>query len=158
MSKRRIKSLTVEEILAQLEEVVEDEDVESADAVIIPPEADALTDNEDIDDDCTGNVNIEDVAGSLELHVAAQISNEEVIDDTTGENAANHSEINFETKQAPNKKRKLCNSVPTWRCKTPEYTKVHDRSKAYENNLMNMKEQLNGSTHVEVFEKYFLKK
>ena len=96
----------MEEILAQLEEAVEDEDVESADAVIIPPEADALTDNEDIDDDCTGNVNIEDVAGSLELHVAAQISNEEVIDDATGENAANHSEINFETKQAPNKKEK----------------------------------------------------
>ena len=83
---------------------MEDEDVESADAVIIPPEADALTDNEDIDDDCTGNVDIEDVAGSLELHVAAQIASEEVNEDTARENVANYSEISGKTTQAPKKK------------------------------------------------------
>ena len=52
---------------------MEDEDVESADAVIIPPEADALTDNEDIDDDCTENILIEDVAGTLELQIATEV-------------------------------------------------------------------------------------
>ncbi|XP_014773929.1 uncharacterized protein LOC106871797 [Octopus bimaculoides] len=104
MSKRRIKSLTMEEILTTLEEVMEEEDVESADAVIIPPEADAQTDNEDIDDDCTGNADIEDVAGSFELHVAAQIVSEEVIENTTGEYVANYPEIGVETMHLPKKK------------------------------------------------------
>ena len=71
MSKRRFKSLSLDEIAAMLEEVLEEDDVKTADAVIIPPETDALTDNEDIVDDCTGNVEVDDVAGTLELHVAA---------------------------------------------------------------------------------------
>ena len=85
MCKRRVTSLTVEEILGTLEEVIEDEDVETADAVIIPPEADTLTDNEDIDDDCTGNVDVDGVAGTLEKHVVAQIINDDVNDNETRE-------------------------------------------------------------------------
>ncbi|VDK43964.1 unnamed protein product [Dibothriocephalus latus] len=114
MSKRRVTSLTVEEILTTLEEFIEDADVERADAVIIPPESDTLSDNEDIDDDCTGNVDVDDVAGALELHVAAQIINDDVNDIETGETP----EVRAETRQAP-KKRKLSNSVPTWRSKAP---------------------------------------
>ena len=48
----------MQEIVKQLEEVMENEDVEWADAIIIPPEADALTDDKDIDDDYTENVDI----------------------------------------------------------------------------------------------------
>mgnify|MGYP005673714667 CR=1 FL=1 len=83
MCKRRVTSLTVEEILGTLEEVIEDEDVETADAVFsIPPEADTLTDNED---DCTGNVDVDGVAGTLEKHVVAQIINDDVNDNETRE-------------------------------------------------------------------------
>ena len=111
------------------------------------------------DDDCTGNDGIDEVARSLELHVAAEIISEKVIDDTPGKNVANHSEISIKKKQAPNKKkkRKLYNSLPTWRCKILEYTKVHNRSKVYENELRNMIEQLKDSTPVEVFEQCFLR-
>ena len=60
-------------MLNELEKVMEDEGVESADAVNIPPKADALTENEDIDDDCTEDVEIEDVAGTLELQIATEV-------------------------------------------------------------------------------------
>ena len=59
---------------------------------------------------------------------------------------------NSELKQG---EKKLCSTVPTWRYKQPEYTKVYDHSEAYENNLLKMKEQLKGSTPVKVFEEIF---
>ena len=147
MSKRRFESLSLDEIAAMLEEVLEEDDVETADAVIIPPETDALTDNEDIDDDCTGNVEVDDVAGTLELHVAAQI-----ID---GDGKGKQLEVRAEKSQPPKKKRKLCNSEPTWRNKAPVYTKVHARSNGHEKLLQEMKEKLEGYSPLQVFEEIF---
>lgn len=141
----------MEEILATLEEVIEDEDVETADAVIIPPEADTLTDNEDIYDDCTGNVDDDDVAGTVDLHVAAQIINDDVNDNETGETP----EVRAETRQAQ-KKIKLSNSAPAWCSKEPEYTKVHVRSNAYENSFLKIKEHL--KVQLMYLKIFFLKK
>ena len=67
-------------------------------------------DIEDIDYDCTGNIDVDDVAGILELHVAAQIINDDVNDNETGDTP----EVRAEKRQVP-KKRKLSNSVPTWK-------------------------------------------
>ena len=40
------------------------------DLLILPPDADQLTDHEDIDDEMMGDVSMTEVAGSLELHIA----------------------------------------------------------------------------------------
>ena len=126
---------------------MEDEGVESADAVNIPPEADALTDNEDIDDDCTEDVEIADVAGTLELQLTIEV--------VRSKWCYLSGIPSWSIAKTTKEKRKLFSTVPTWRYKQPEYTKVYDRSEAYENNLMKIKDQLKGSTPFKVFEEIF---
>ena len=150
MSQRRQKSLTVEEILAALEEAEDDDNVERADVIINPPEADALTDNEDIDDDCTEDIDTNEVAGTLELHTTVLNTDDDVNDNEAGKATEATTEKGNITK-----KRKLSQSIPKWRSKAPNYTKVHTRSNVYESNLMKMKEQLTDFSPVSVFEEVF---
>ena len=98
ISKLYIESLTFD--VAQLEDVINNNNVESPDTVIIPPEADVLTDNEVIDDDCTEDIEVGDVCGTLELHVAEKDGNKKVVRDT------------IEYKKVTSKKKRLCNSKP----------------------------------------------
>ena len=93
MSNRPVKPLTVEEMLAALEGFIEDEDAETEDVVITPPEADALTDIADIDDDCTGNVDVDDVPGTRELHAVAHIISYDKNVNETGETPGFRTEI-----------------------------------------------------------------
>ncbi|KAK7071197.1 hypothetical protein SK128_026013 [Halocaridina rubra] len=66
-------SLTVEEILEKLYEEDEDQ-VESADLVFIPPDVDEITDADEKPDDNFGGATVIDVSGTLELHIESKIS------------------------------------------------------------------------------------
>ncbi|KAK7071625.1 hypothetical protein SK128_027274 [Halocaridina rubra] len=73
MERKRKTYLTVEEILEKLYE--EDEgQMESADFVIIPPDVDELTDEDEEPDDNIGEATVRDVSGTLELHIESKIS------------------------------------------------------------------------------------
>ena len=76
MSVRRTKSLTLEQIRNLLVDYASDEEHQLADVVILPPDADELIDQEDIDDEMMGDVNMTEVAGSLEVHRAYYCSGE----------------------------------------------------------------------------------
>ncbi|KAF2346941.1 hypothetical protein FHG87_022304 [Trinorchestia longiramus] len=116
MSRRRLKALNMDEIIELLQQ---DEGKNYGDVIIIPPNVDGLTDDEDFEDEGeTGEAIIQDVPGSLELHTKHEI--EETIDLNEG-----NSLISPATNRR--KKRKLCDSVPKWRHTQPQYTKVKQR-------------------------------
>ncbi|KAK3888394.1 hypothetical protein Pcinc_007522 [Petrolisthes cinctipes] len=63
-------ALKVEQALELLfEEDQEGDTTERADVIIVPPDVDELTDEEGSDEDVMGETSVQDVPGSLEVHV-----------------------------------------------------------------------------------------
>ena len=76
MSRKLLKVLTMEEIFGILEEKTgsdDDDDEYPGDVIIVPPDVDALTDEDIEDDEETGNVMVDDVPGYLELHTETDL-------------------------------------------------------------------------------------
>ena len=73
MSVRQTKSLMLEQIRNILEDYASDNKDHSVDVVILPPDADELTDHEDIDDDMMDDVNMTEIAGSFEVRTYCDI-------------------------------------------------------------------------------------
>ena len=140
MSRKRLKALTMDEIAEELQKYEEnsdnDDDDNFGDVIIVPPDVDALTDEEDIADDEMGDVLVQDVPGTLEIH--------------TKDNDQNEADESDRPK--PTKKRKLCKSVPKWKHVSPKYTKGRARDDHDQSHLREMKEALEFSTPVEIFE------
>ena len=140
MSRKRLKALTMDEIAEELQKYEEnsdnDDDDNFGDVIIVPPDVDALTDEEDIADDKMGDVLVQDVPGTLEIH--------------TKDNDQNEADESDRPK--PTKKRKLCESVPKWKHVSPKYTKGRARDDHDQSHLREMKEALEFSTPVEIFE------
>ena len=70
MPRKRLKALTMDEIAAALQEHDENtsNDDDFGDVIKVPPDVDALTDEEDIADNEMGEVLVQDVPGTLEIH------------------------------------------------------------------------------------------
>lgn len=141
MAKTVRSALTVEQALELLfKEDQEGDTTERADMIIVPPDVDELTDEEDIDEDVMGEISVQDVPGSLEVHV----------DRVPVEHHAKKKE---KSTTSSRKKRKFCDSEPIWNHKTPEYSKVKERSVHHNECLQKMKENLNNLSPLELFEK-----
>ncbi|XP_076061447.1 uncharacterized protein LOC143037210 [Oratosquilla oratoria] len=70
MAKRQRSALTVERALELLFDEDEEEDTaERADVIIVPQDVDELTDEEDIAEDEMDEISVQDVPGTLEVHV-----------------------------------------------------------------------------------------
>lgn len=76
MAKATRSALTLDEALALLCEEDAEGEVEKADVIIVPPDADELTDEEDVNDDIIGEISIQDVPGTLEVHVDKEVTEE----------------------------------------------------------------------------------
>ena len=86
------------------------------DVITVPPDSDALSDEEDIADGDMVEVFVQDVPGTLEIHTNY---NDQVRLITLSSIYADVSD-----RCKPTKKRKLCESVvPDWKRVTPKYTK-----------------------------------
>ncbi|KAK3872349.1 hypothetical protein Pcinc_022566 [Petrolisthes cinctipes] len=110
-----------------------------------PPSAlsgdvDELTDEEDIDEDAMGETSVQDVPGSLEVHVD-RVPVEE------------HAKNKEKSTTSSRKKRKFCDSEPIWKHKTPEYSNVKERSVHHSECLKKMKESQDNLSPLELFEK-----
>ena len=57
-----------------MDDYASDEEDHSVYVVLLPPDADELTDHEDIVDEMMADVNMTEVAGSLEVHLATSES------------------------------------------------------------------------------------
>ena len=137
MSRKQLKALTMDEIPEELQKYEENSDNDNfGDVIIVPPDVDALTDEEDIADDEMGDVLVQDVPGTLEIH--------------TKDNDQNEADESDRPK--PTNKRKLCESVPKWKHVSPKYTKGRARDDHDQSHLREMKEALEFSTPVEIFE------
>ena len=114
MSRKLFKALTMEEILGILKDQNgsdDDQDEYPGDVIIVPPDVDALTDEDIEDDEETGNVMVEDVPGSVELHTETDLHN---VAESVDENNLTL-RLQEPSKNYRGKKRKLCESVPKWR-------------------------------------------
>ena len=137
---KKYSALTVEEAINILFQDDEDDEIENADVIIIPPDVDELTDEEDISEDIIEEVSVQDVPGSLEVQV-----NQQPIENPTKDRGA--------SAKSSRKKRKFCNTEPIWKHKNPEYSKVKERSEQYKENLQEIKESLHNLSPLELFEK-----
>ena len=61
--------MTMLEIEEYLKEISETEDIEASAVVILPPDVNNLSNEDEIDDDETGECMVNEVPGPLELHV-----------------------------------------------------------------------------------------
>ncbi|XP_076055347.1 uncharacterized protein LOC143033747 [Oratosquilla oratoria] len=103
MAKRQRSALTVERTLELLFDEDEEEDAaERADVIIVPPDVDELTDEEDIAEDEMGEISVQDVPGTLEVHVD-RVPIEE------------HDENKAKATTSSKKTRKFCDSEPVWK-------------------------------------------
>ena len=137
MAEANHSALTLDEALALLYEEDDEGEIEKADVIIVPPEADSLTDEEDVNDDIIGEISVQDVPGTLEVHVEKDISKE----------CAAYKD------KPTRKKRKFCDSEPVWMHKDANYSKIKGRSQHHIELLQEMKEKLGGLSPLELFEK-----
>ena len=159
MSRKRVKGMTMLEIEDYLKEISETEDIEASDVVILPPDVNNLSDEDEIYEDETGKCMVNKVPGPLELHVEVSdklAETENNIDseniDTATDTANSSRAVGKRKKPANAKKRKLCNSEPVWEKKTPEYTKNITKSHSHSDCLRKMKESLKDFTPVTIVE------
>ncbi|XP_066944583.1 uncharacterized protein [Macrobrachium rosenbergii] len=157
MERERKSGLSVDEILQELFEH-DEEQIESADIVIIPPDVDELTDEDEDEafDDTTGEATVQDVPGTLELHIDSKIPpklscssgkpeeesclNNDSKAASTGSSSSDMTHCGDKVmRKSKTKKTKLCDSEPSWKYKVPEYSKNKPREKTYENNLKKMR-------------------
>ena len=74
MAKARLSALTVDEAIDLLFQEDDEGEVENADIIIVPPDVDELTDEEDVSEDIIGELSVQDVPGSLEIHKDSVVS------------------------------------------------------------------------------------
>ncbi|XP_072377944.1 uncharacterized protein [Diabrotica undecimpunctata] len=104
----RNRPLTIQELEAAIEEIQNETEI---DAVIIPPDVDELTDEEEIDDDLLeGHDKPQDTAGTFEL----------MAEDNKNEFEDNYNEPS--TSQATLKRAKSVQYNPNWSKRDPVYS------------------------------------
>ena len=113
--------------LAEIEDIINDpnfmEDVESAYIVVLPPETDYLTDEDEADDDIVGIAEVNDVPGELELqYTTSQSERVEVNESNNLELPSSHAKC---TSTRSNKRKRILTDIPpTWRKVHPSYIKL----------------------------------
>lgn len=124
-----------------LEEMVEyvlSEDLEDVDVVIIPPDPDVLTDNEDIDDDnIFGDLLPNDIPGSIEIFLEDTRKNKENL---------------------PHKRAKKIESIsqgPIWVKQPPKYTSFESFGNGSQIRSEAVKKELKDLNPKNLFEKFF---
>lgn len=76
MVKATYSALTIDEAHALLCEKGAEGEFEKGDVIIGPPDADELTDEEDVSGDVIGEISVQDVPGTLEVHVDKDVTEE----------------------------------------------------------------------------------
>ena len=140
----------------------DEEQIENADIGSIPPDVDELTGEDEASDDTMGESTVQDVPGTLELHIDSKILPKT---SCSSGNSGKGSCLNDDSRAASTgsssdmahcddkvmgkskvKKRRLSASEQSWKHKVPEYSKNKPREKTYENNLKKMKEEMSKLT------------
>ena len=115
-----------------------------AEIIILPPDADELTDEDEVEEDCLEDSNLpNDVPGQVELH----FDDESLASDDSEDNLPLSSFL-------PKKKTDNKNYQPAWK---QQYTDIsmNDITHGCEERLVRLKEDLNNKTPVEIFERLF---
>ncbi|XP_069670940.1 piggyBac transposable element-derived protein 3-like isoform X1 [Periplaneta americana] len=113
---------------------------EKVDIVVLPPDPDSLTDEDEAPDDVTGVANVKDVPGPVEVHFIAS------------ENA-DCPEISTSMSEKPTKKIKLCKQTAKYEKCTPKYTKILENDHTSHETLEEIKNNLKNCTPLEIGEK-----
>lgn len=139
--------------MQELEEIVNnpnffiDEDSPSLDIVILPPEPDYVTDEDEAEDNELGIVEVRDVPGQLEV----QFSNEDQDIEDTAE-VQSTSAISVQT---GTKKQRLSNSLPKWKKCDSKYTFTDADFAALEKDKIEALVKEHGAlTPLQLFEKF----
>ena len=136
----RIKSLTLQQAVSLIEELNEDE-IESVEVAVIPPENNTDSDLEGNDDDVGVLQEVQDIAGTLEVTIDENDASEAI--DSPHEDAE-HSTATWKTAVHPK-----------WQRRLGQYTKVARDGCSHEQNKYAMKEELIDSSPIQLFEKMF---
>lgn len=137
----RVKAQTLQQAVSLIEEL-NDEDLESADVAVLPPENKDDSDLEEGDDDEAGVLQeIQDIPGTLEIGIQAIHISEEF-------------EVSHEDAE-PVMMTWNNAAEPKWQHYMGRYTKLAPDRSVHEQKMTAMKEELNDSSPLELFEKMF---
>lgn len=146
------RPLTNAELLAYLEEDSDLEDNDVIDAVYIPPDADEITDEEDLDDNLTDSYNdrSKDIAGTFEVHPHGSNFNC-AKESVPGKSSARKAEKEASSKKGISKKK--LQPETNWINSEPTYT---NQPKTDKTNLTeDIENSLGGLSPLDVFYKFF---
>lgn len=150
MSWENKRPLSTAELLALLDEDEELSQADNIDAVIIPPDVDEVTDEEDIDDEVLEiDKPLPDVAGTFEIHT----SNLPDSDDDTMSIASTSKTARISKKGKSIATGKSGNYAPAWQREHPTYSSLPQLSQEQKKEeIVNL---VAGKTPYEVFSMYF---
>ena len=146
--------------LRELEDIVDDRNFMTSgdiDIVVLPPDPDELTDDDDIDENKLGSVEVSDVPGEIVVQYNASTNSEP--SETCEQGDINlpgcSSTTNIPSARKPKRRRCLTEEIFSWKKVKPIYTKMPPFSQTANTNMDNLKKQLAGKSSVEIFEEYF---
>lgn len=140
-----LKALTLEQAVALIEDL-DDEEYEAVDVAILPPENNADSDVDEIDEDEVGNIpDVRDVPGTLEIRTSpSNMNTDEPNQETKNDNEANPCQLEW-----------IEAADPVWQKSMRPYTRLSSEENHHDRKLAAMKEELDGLSPIELFEKMF---
>ena len=137
----RVKVVTLQQAISYIEEL-NDEDLESADVAVLPPENKVDSDLEEGGDDEVGVLQeIQDIPGTLEIGIQATHTSEEF-------------EVSHEDTEPVTVTWDIA-AEPKWQHYMGRYTRLAPDGSVHEQKMIAMKEELIDSSPLELFEKMF---
>ena len=159
MSRKRVKGMTILEIEEYLKEISETEDIETSDVVILPPDVNNLSDEDEIDDDKTNECMVNEVPGPLELYVEISDKVAETENNIDSENIDTATDTVNSSRAVGNRKspqmlRRENYAIQNQygKRKLPKYTKKIAKSDSHSDCLRKIRESLEDFIPVTIFE------
>lgn len=147
--------------LQEMEDIINDPrfmEADDVDIIVVPPDPDSLTDEDEADDDILGPAEVNDVPGELIIHFKSSTnlkSNEiDEPDDVSAPGVSSGQEKNTSAKKTK-KKRYLTDDTCSWKKTTPVYTKLPPEGSSAATNAETLSVSLAEKSPLECFEELF---
>jgi hypothetical protein len=126
------------------------ENVDSVDVVVIPPEPNQVSDEDDGHDENMGLAEVNDIPGTLELHIENLEPLEVDVEETV---PADNVGVAGTSGGKKAQKRKLADIAAKWKKTQPTYKNVLHPTESEENKIKKLTENLGTLTPLQLFEK-----
>lgn len=145
--------------LKELEDIINDPNFmesEDVDVIVLPPDPDYLTDEDEADDNILGTAEVNDVPGELIIKYKLPEKQSSQIDESDGSQPGPSNIGKSKLGKTKSKRRRyLTEEGFVWRKVSPTYTKLPPEGSVAITNDKNLTTKLTGKSSIEIFENFF---